>query len=268
MEPSIVCSDLDGTLLNSEGTVATPNQAAFRALAKRHVPLALASGRGLDSLSKFSDEVLQVPTHKICLDGSMVVDAAGNVLSVQIIPLAVLEEVVEIALRYRVVISFAMMEKSIIITPHSHFTTIDKYPNHIEIGSVADLREVAKQIDIQALKIGMNIADEQQFNDVYAAMEELPLHVMMADIGFIEATKQGVTKFSALQVIANHFNLNLRHAIAFGDFENDYELIGGVGYGVAMANATDHIKEAARLTTVSNDEHGVAKMLKQLVDQD
>ena len=47
--------------------------------------------------------------------------------------------------------------------------------------------------------------------------------------------------------------------------KNDIEMLKNVGYGVAMANAIPEVKAVARLTTASNEEEGVAKMINQVV---
>ncbi|WP_162230922.1 HAD hydrolase family protein [Lacticaseibacillus camelliae] len=47
--------------------------------------------------------------------------------------------------------------------------------------------------------------------------------------------------------------------------KNDIEMLKNVGYGVAMANAIPEVKAVARLTTASNEEDGVAKMINQVV---
>ena len=50
-----------------------------------------------------------------------------------------------------------------------------------------------------------------------------------------------------------------------GDAGNDFHMIQYAGLGVAMGNATDDIKAIADHITVSNDEHGVAKVIEQFV---
>lgn len=51
--------------------------------------------------------------------------------------------------------------------------------------------------------------------------------------------------------------------MCFGDDINDIEMIEHCGYGVAMANALDIIKEKADFVTLSNEENGVAKVLDE-----
>ena len=50
---------------------------------------------------------------------------------------------------------------------------------------------------------------------------------------------------------------------AFGDDINDIEMIEHCGYGIAMANALDIVKEKADFVTLSNEENGVAKVLDE-----
>jgi len=50
--------------------------------------------------------------------------------------------------------------------------------------------------------------------------------------------------------------------MAFGDGENDIEMIKEAGIGIAMENAVDHVKEVAKHITLSNKENGVAFFLR------
>lgn len=51
--------------------------------------------------------------------------------------------------------------------------------------------------------------------------------------------------------------------LAFGDDENDYDILKNVGKGVAVANAIPMIKEIADDVAQSNDEDGVAKYIEK-----
>ena len=60
------------------------------------------------------------------------------------------------------------------------------------------------------------------------------------------------------------FQIGLEEMIAFGDDENDYEIITNVGCGIAVDNAIPMIKEVADDITESNDDDGVAKYIERL----
>ena len=54
-------------------------------------------------------------------------------------------------------------------------------------------------------------------------------------------------------------------AIAFGDSENDIEMLRAAGVGIAMGNADDGVKAVANQVTRSNNEDGIAAALEQLL---
>jgi hydroxymethylpyrimidine pyrophosphatase-like HAD family hydrolase len=56
--------------------------------------------------------------------------------------------------------------------------------------------------------------------------------------------------------------------IAMGDGFNDLSMIKFAGLGVAMSNAQDAVKAEANLVTLSNDEHGVAQVIKDYILND
>lgn len=61
--------------------------------------------------------------------------------------------------------------------------------------------------------------------------------------------------------------LNKKKQLLFGDGYNDLSLIEYCGYGVAMENAVDEVKERANYITLSNNDNGIAYCLKQLEEK-
>ena len=55
--------------------------------------------------------------------------------------------------------------------------------------------------------------------------------------------------------------------MAIGDDYNDLEMIRGAGLGIAMGNAVDAVRDAARHVTGSNDDDGVVQALERFVLQ-
>ena len=54
--------------------------------------------------------------------------------------------------------------------------------------------------------------------------------------------------------------------MAFGDAENDEEMLKNAGLGIAMGNADPGAKEACDIVTLSNDEDGIAIAVQKLLD--
>jgi Cof subfamily protein (haloacid dehalogenase superfamily) len=79
---------------------------------------------------------------------------------------------------------------------------------------------------------------------------------------FLEFASPDVTKAAGLNFLAEHLGFVRERTIAFGDGENDIELVDWAGYGVAVANAHERVKELADLVCPSVDEEGVAQVLE------
>lgn len=79
----------------------------------------------------------------------------------------------------------------------------------------------------------------------------------------LEIFDTSCSKAVSVKFMSEHFNIPLESMMAIGDSEGDKEMIRTVGYGIAMGNAEESIKEIAFDVTASNDEDGVARALKK-----
>ncbi|MGO1594016.1 MAG: Cof-type HAD-IIB family hydrolase [Ancrocorticia sp.] len=75
----------------------------------------------------------------------------------------------------------------------------------------------------------------------------------------------GHDKAVGLKRLADHWGINLAHAIAFGDNFNDMEMLNSVGFSVAMANAAQEIRDAVDRVAPSNAEDGVLQVLEEIL---
>lgn len=89
-------------------------------------------------------------------------------------------------------------------------------------------------------------------------------YCMLAD-RFLEITKNGTDKGTALELLCNHLKIGLEKVIAFGDGENDLQFLNKAGTAVAMGNASDSVKAQADIITDTNNNQGVLKALKDLI---
>lgn len=89
-------------------------------------------------------------------------------------------------------------------------------------------------------------------------------YCMLAD-RFLEITKNGTDKGTALEMLCNHLKIKPDKVIAFGDGENDLQFLNKAGTAVAMGNATDSVKVQADIITDTNNNQGVLKALKNLI---
>jgi Cof subfamily protein (haloacid dehalogenase superfamily) len=83
---------------------------------------------------------------------------------------------------------------------------------------------------------------------------------------FLELASPDVTKGSGLEFLARRIGFARERTVAFGDGENDVELLEWAGYGVAVANAHERVLAVADLVCPNVDEEGVAQVLEAFLD--
>jgi Cof subfamily protein (haloacid dehalogenase superfamily) len=83
---------------------------------------------------------------------------------------------------------------------------------------------------------------------------------------FLEFAAPDVTKAAGLDFLSQQLGFSRERTVAFGDGENDVELVDWAAFGVAVANAHDRVKAVADLICPPVDEEGVAQVLEAYLD--
>lgn len=90
-------------------------------------------------------------------------------------------------------------------------------------------------------------------------------YCLLAD-RFLEITRKGTDKGTALENLCEHLKIKPSEVIAFGDGENDLQFLDKAGTAVAMGNATASVKAQADIITDTNNNQGVLKALKTIIE--
>ena len=80
---------------------------------------------------------------------------------------------------------------------------------------------------------------------------------------YIEISHGEVCKRNAIRWLAEHLGVEQPFIAAFGDGENDIEMIEYAGYGIAMGNAVDSLKKISDRIALSVDEDGLAHIIEE-----
>jgi Cof subfamily protein (haloacid dehalogenase superfamily) len=83
---------------------------------------------------------------------------------------------------------------------------------------------------------------------------------------FLEFASPDVTKASGLAFLAEHLGFSREKTVAFGDGENDVELLEWAAYGVAVANAHERVLAVADFVSPPVTEEGVAQVIEAFLD--
>lgn len=79
----------------------------------------------------------------------------------------------------------------------------------------------------------------------------------------IEIVKSGLNKAVGVKKVADYYGIPKERVIAFGDEDNDLEMLDYAGKGIAMANGIEQVKTIAKDVTLSNEEDGIAIYLQE-----
>jgi Cof subfamily protein (haloacid dehalogenase superfamily) len=82
---------------------------------------------------------------------------------------------------------------------------------------------------------------------------------------FLEFASPAVTKASGIEFVAQHVGFARERTVAFGDGENDVELLEWAGYAVAVANAHERVLALADFVCPPVEEEGVAQVIEALL---
>ena len=257
--PRLVATDLDGTLLRSDGTLSDRTREVLATLDERGVPVVIVTGRPMRWLT----DLRPVVGHHglaIVSNGAAVYDvAADRAHDVRGIEVAV---GLEIARRIEEDLpgaTFAVeTEAGISIAPG--FVEVEQIPEGSLVGSTGELWTAP------ALKLLVRHpdADHERLRDrVVRAVGDLATPTWSME-GLVEISATGVTKASALATLAERLDVTVADTVAFGDMPNDVPMLRWAGTSYAVANAHPDALEAADHRAPANDDDGVATVLADL----
>ena len=92
-------------------------------------------------------------------------------------------------------------------------------------------------------------------------------NVALASREWLDCMPAGMSKGVGIRQLTEKLGLTPENVMAFGDYENDREMLEYSYHSYAMKNAFPDILKVARYTTeYSNNENGVIRTLKQVFD--
>ncbi len=261
--PSLIATDLDGTLLRTDGTVSARSRAALAAARARGIPVVPVTGRGPRLLATVRQYVGEQSLAVLAQGGYVVDLATGVELSVSALPPAVAGKALAL-------IEDAVGDLIIAVEEVADLTGPLRVQHGFEwpFPEAAVLLQRAEVLRGDALKVFVRSPAYDQDDLLAVAVDVLPpdlVEVTHAGLGFIEICPPGVTKATGLAVAAARHGVRPAGVLCFGDMPNDLPMFAWAGHSVAVASAHPAVLDAADTVTLSNDEDGVAAYLEVLL---
>lgn len=270
----MICVDLDGTLLNDQHKINHTSLATLKKADHMGIKVVVSTGRhGVDAM--YHAGLIANDAYYIGANGAIV----GKVDTEFPLYLAeISKDNISILLDFfenHNLQPILYTEKAIYVT---HFRTyffhlintirFKQKKNHkiILIKNNAQIRETFLRENIAILKIVLFISNMTKADEIEKRLKSMSSLETARTFKFsIEITNAGINKAYGIKVLSESLSITNNEIIAFGDSENDIEMLKYVGMGIAMGNADQHVKAIANEITETNNNGGIAKSLEKLL---
>jgi Cof subfamily protein (haloacid dehalogenase superfamily) len=259
----LVATDLDGTLVQPDGSLAARTADALAGLAALDIELVLATGRPPPFVLKLLDEV-PTAAEVVCANGAATLNPATRELS-HIVALGdTLPHLVDDLSEAFPGIGFAAEWEMVFA-----YDEVFREALNSDRMYSAGLKTISDVLSEPVFKI-LVAHPKMPGRDLYNNVSDLighraePTH---SGLGFVEIAALGVNKSAALTRICKDRGIDAAEVVAFGDMPNDLSMLKWAGLGIAMENADDELKQVSDFVTLSNVDHGVAVVLETLIAQ-
>jgi Cof subfamily protein (haloacid dehalogenase superfamily) len=262
-ENILVCTDLDGTLLNEEREVSKENVDAIEYFKSEGGLFTFVTGRQ-KAITKEIYDTLKPNVPFACFNGPGLFDGEKN----EFIRLVTLPDSAAEILDY-VVEQFPQVgiqlntkngiyyQQDCIVTEAFRERTNTQY-------QYGTFKTVAEPV----VKVIFASEDGACLDRVSEAVMKHPkageVDIIRSEYIFSDLMPKNVNKGDGLQALAEYLKIDMRNTLAIGDYDNDVSMIERAGVGVAVANASPNAKAAADRMTVSNNEHAIAKIIDDI----
>lgn len=262
----LIAVDMDGTLLKEDKTVSDITKKSINRALKRGVKVVLASGRPIEGIEKYLEELNLTgkDDYVLSFNGAIIQNTnTRKIVEKNILKGSDLLELYKIGTKLGVNMH-AFSAEGCITPKMSKFTEIEGIINKIPI-KIVDFSKMNPDEDI--FKVMMIDAPETLENAIRKLPKELydKYTIVRSAPYFLEFLNKKGNKGEGIKLLAKFLGIKREEVICIGDAGNDLHMIEFAGLGVAMGNAFEEIKEAADYVTLSNEEDGVAHIIQKFI---
>jgi Cof subfamily protein (haloacid dehalogenase superfamily) len=259
-----VACDLDRTLIGEDAVLRPRTRAALERSRAAGIHILLVTGRMFQSVRRYALEAgLDDPV--VCYQGAVVADPrSGKWLRHEPIQLELARDAIAALQEEGFGLNCYVNDELYVaeVTPGAR-----RYAEfqHLELHPVGDLLAWLEEPPTKLVVID----DAEVLDDLEQRMKarfDGRLYISKSLPYFLEFAAPEVTKAAGVGFVAEHLGFARERTVAFGDGENDVELVEWAGFGVAVENAHERVKAVADLVCPPVTEEGVAQVLEAYLD--
>lgn len=269
--------DIDGTLINSQEICTPRTEATIKNLIKTGRKIFIVTGRSTSAAISYARQI-GLEDYMITYNGACIYDLRQN-KTIRTIAVGLQEAkgAIHVARNNRLlVLAFAddicYYEQENEILPQ-YLKRLNGQKMETIFGSLDD---APMDRFVKILLLGY----DKEIMRAYKELKDLHdenIYAILTTPGFrdpknpdtaltcIEVMSCKVNKGKTLEYLLEQQGIRIHEALAFGDDNNDIEMLSMVGWGVAMDNAKEAVKICSNDITLSNDQDGVADFIEKKI---
>ena len=259
----LICTDLDGTLLNSERKISRENRDAIEYFKSEGGSFTFITGR-MPLAARPLFEMVRPNVPYGCFNGGGIYDGyKQEYVWVSLLPECSLDIIAFIEKNLPDIGVQINTRENVYFSRHNAATGY--------FIKITGIRGIDKHFSLINEPFAKVIFSSMENDRILAVAELLKTHPFYDKFDFIrseytlyELLPKGNSKGNVMTRLTEHLGLDMNKTIAVGDYDNDISMLRAAKLSFAVANACDAAKQAADRITVSNDEHAIAKIIDEL----
>lgn len=275
MSIKLIATDLDGTFLTDQKEITAFTKEVVEKIGQMGIHFVPATGRAFDAVP---ENVLALPNteYVITSNGAAIYSVSEKRRIYQCL---LAPEAVDAILQMKIPKEIAM-EAFVEGIPYSE----ERYISHPElfgatgygtvyvkktrrpVESIRDFMRIHRE-ELESLAF---VSADPKTRDAFRRklLEEIPdIYVTSSVPHMLEAGHINAGKGKTLLHLLDTLGISREETMAFGDADNDIDMLTEVKYGIAMANGTENCQKAAFAITDNNNEDGVAKGVLKFINK-
>ena len=264
----LIILDIDGTLLDSDNHLPESSESAIRALINQGKHITLCSGRCYPEVRPIINH-LGIQDPYAVSGGSAIIDPVLDAaIYFSLMRTEQILSLVDMAHTFDMGILAHTIKELLCEVTERDWEFIQSLETMRGHGSFMPKRVMDITTQITSGIIRLNVFSRTiKLEDILPEIRKRNLGVHAIKMTrTIEIANAGIHKGAALQKIASYLDIPLEKTAAIGDALNDVEFLKSAGYGIAMGNAPQELKQVADFVAPTSDEGGLAIALDKLAN--
>ena len=265
----LIAIDMDGTLLNEKKHIEKAQKEAIHEAIEAGIKIVLCTGRPLYGILPFYKEL---GLQELDQEGYVILNNGCSVHKTKDWELIECSEITPDDMEHL----YKFSEKydiNFTLVDEMHYFNIGRKPTkeliidaQFVFSDITDITlEEAKSGKYKIVKV-MFLGDPEEMKKFQTEYEDTikeRYEGVLSQSYVYEVLPKGYNKGTGLKNLAEKLGIKQEEVMAIGDGNNDVEMLEYANYGVAMGNASELAKNAAKYTTDTNENDGVAKAIRK-----